>query len=62
MPMTRPQLPTINKPDPDKFRNVIWFMGLDPAVKVDSFGIVVHGLKPKPKEGGVWNPPTQRGL
>ena len=34
----------------------MWFYGLDPAVKVDYFGIVIHGLQPKPEGDVEWNP------
>ena len=50
-------LPTnLLPPDKVKFKNVAWFIGLDPAVKVDNFGIVVHGLFPKPNGDTMWNP------
>ena len=50
-------LPTnIQKPKLAKFPGVTWFCGLDPAVKVDNFGVVVHGLMPKPPGGTAWIP------
>lgn len=48
-------LPGLLPPNPDRFRNIMWFYGLDPAVKVDNFGVVLHGLDQKPQKGP-WNP------
>ena len=49
-------IPTIRPPNLEKLRTARWFIGLDPAVKVDFFGVVIHGLFPKPKDGTPWNP------
>lgn len=53
-------LPTIRPPDIHNnphLKNVMWFHGLDPAVKVDFFGVVTHGLMPKPHDQKKeWNP------
>ena len=49
-------LPIIQPPNLEKLRTARWFIGLDPAVKVDFFGVVIHGLFPKPKDQTLWNP------
>ena len=49
-------IPIIQPPNMEKLRTARWFIGLDPAVKVDFFGVVIHGLFPKPKDGTPWNP------
>ncbi len=49
-------LPRVKIPNPDKYRDILWFPGLDPAVKVDNFGVIIHGLRPKPDDGSPWNP------
>ena len=49
-------IPDVKRPEMTKFQNVLWFVGMDPAVKVDNFGIVINGLFPKPTDGSEWNP------
>ena len=49
-------LPNVTKPHYRKFEGCMWFVGLDPAVKVDHFGIVINGLFSKPTDGTEWNP------
>ena len=49
-------IPSLVPPSHDKFKRFIWFFGLDPAVKVDNFGVVIHGLGEKPGDGSAWNP------
>ena len=53
-------IPNVNPPRYNKFPGVQWFAGLDPAVKRDNFGVVIHGLMPKTKaqeeNGQPWNP------
>ena len=49
-------IPEVIKPRRLKFVGCMWFIGMDPAVKVDHFGIVVNGLFPKPTDGSEWNP------
>ena len=53
-----PPLRDIQVPDPiHKFRDAAWFAGLDPAVKVDHYGVTIHGLFPKPADPAVpWTP------
>ena len=48
-------IPLLKFPRVTRFKDYLWFFGLDPAVKVDNFGVVLHGLGPKP-ESGSWNP------
>ncbi len=62
---TLPDASEIQLPDPVKFRDSAWFIGLDPAARKNNFGIVVYGLNPKPDRSvprngpaGIGTPPT----
>ena len=49
-------LPSIRKPPLNQFMETLWFPGLDPATKVDYFGLTIHGLNPRPADGSAWMP------
>ena len=54
-----PPLADLQVPDytSRRFEDVAWFAGLDPAVKVDRYGVVIHGLFPRPEDPSVpWTP------
>ena len=52
-----PDLGEIQIPDPERFADVVWFHGLDPAARKNNFGIVVYGLFPKPDPPPAYNTP-----
>ena len=49
-------LPNVRYPNRQYFKDCRWFIGLDPAVKVDYYGVIVHGLWPRPDDGSPWMP------
>lgn len=53
-----PPLQDVQVPDyAGRFADVAWFAGLDPAVKVDRYGVVIHGLFSRPDQPSVpWTP------
>ena len=50
--MTLPGVPRYNR---RRYGGVLWAWGMDPAARVDFFGLNVHGVPPKPKTGP-WMP------
>lgn len=60
MRRTEVPLPYVSRPPFRPFRDTMWFYGLDPAAKIDYFGITINGLNPRPADGSPWLPFLRR--